>query len=109
MTWNKMRSTPSDRWSISKFEKSPIDNSAGNDLREIVPKNNWFLLVGDDSYAHVRCENCGYIFQLLKEPEKDNRLKNHDISDSGIVTPSIGHAPDHCGFHEWGFLEDWEQ
>lgn len=106
MSYNKMRSTRENRWVIPKYAGSPIDNSEGNDLRDIVPKNQWFLLVDDDHFVHVRCENCGYIFQL--SIEKTRSYDNHTIDNDGMVEPSIGHDPSHCGLHEWGKLEDWE-
>ena len=66
--------------------------------RYVIPRALWKTIwrgTGAQT-AMVRCPKCGL----------DCSLK-HEISDDGVVTPSLGCPYKGCNFHEWVTLEDW--
>ena len=100
--YNPTRSSQQERWKIPKYTGPQLDYG-DHDLRDLVPLNQWFILKSKPDEVQVRCQDCGYIFQISKAKIKS--YDNHTISPEGIVMPSIGHLS--CGFHEWGILEDY--
>lgn len=64
----------------------------------IKPSPAWFYAEGlnDEQVVWIRCA-CGQL----------TGVGNHTIHSDGLITPSLHHDVQDCGWHVWGKLENY--